>query len=276
MSLLEVNGLNSYYGDSHILFDVSLRVERNEVVALLGRNGAGKTSTIFAVAGVVSARPQSISIDGEEISRLSSFQRVRRGLSVVPSGSRAFPNLTVQENLDIVRSCEFAGAACVLAAVGVTALHTLTELHPINLIRYAGGHTEEDDSTSIGTYGTRGGYIEVGAIQGESQALKAARELMENRSAPAYATSATLHPRDDTTTPYKAFEVGDTITCPDETDAAPSITDQPGAALSCHGVALVSTTTRRRSARVIWRSLTRIVQPGAVRGACRLPGGFRT
>ena len=56
MSLLEVNGLNSYYGDSHILFDVALRVERNEVVALLGRNGAGKSTTLKSLMGVVTPR----------------------------------------------------------------------------------------------------------------------------------------------------------------------------------------------------------------------------
>ena len=56
MSLLEVRGLNSYYGDSHILFDVSLRVERNEVVALLGRNGAGKSTTLKSLMGVVTPR----------------------------------------------------------------------------------------------------------------------------------------------------------------------------------------------------------------------------
>ena len=56
MSLLEVNGLNSYYGDSHILFDVSLRVERNEVVALLGRNGAGKSTTLKSLMGVLTPR----------------------------------------------------------------------------------------------------------------------------------------------------------------------------------------------------------------------------
>ena len=56
MSLLEVKGLNSYYGDSHILFDVSLRVERNEVVALLGRNGAGKSTTLKSLMGVVTPR----------------------------------------------------------------------------------------------------------------------------------------------------------------------------------------------------------------------------
>ena len=86
------------------------------------------------------------------------------------------------------------------------------------LIRYAGGHTEREDTTSTGLYGVRGGYIEVGAIQGEAQAEKAALELMENRSAPAYAATGTLHPRSDAATPYKAFQVADWVTAPDETD----------------------------------------------------------
>ena len=67
MSLLEVNGLNSYYGDCHILFDVSLRVERNEVVALLGRNGAGKSTTLKSLMGVVTPRAGSVMLDGAEI-----------------------------------------------------------------------------------------------------------------------------------------------------------------------------------------------------------------
>ena len=66
MSLLEVDGLNSYYGDSHILFDVSLRVERNEVVALLGRNGAGKSTTLKSLMGVVTPRTGAVLFDGAE------------------------------------------------------------------------------------------------------------------------------------------------------------------------------------------------------------------
>ena len=67
MSLLEVTGLNSYYGDSHILFDVSMRVERNEVVALLGRNGAGKSTTLKSLMGVVTPRTGSVTLDGVEM-----------------------------------------------------------------------------------------------------------------------------------------------------------------------------------------------------------------
>ena len=77
MSLLEVTGLNSYYGDSHILFDVALRVERNEVVALLGRNGAGKSTTLKSLMGVVMPRTGSIVFDGAEIAGKKSHAIAR-------------------------------------------------------------------------------------------------------------------------------------------------------------------------------------------------------
>ena len=69
MSLLQVSGLNSYYGDSHILFDVSLRVGRSEVVALLGRNGAGKSTTLKSLMGVVRPSSGSVMLDGVEYVR---------------------------------------------------------------------------------------------------------------------------------------------------------------------------------------------------------------
>jgi branched-chain amino acid transport system ATP-binding protein len=101
--VLEVEGLNAFYGKSQVVFDLELRVDAGETVAMLGRNGAGKTSTLFAIAGVVSHRAKTLRVGGKDIARLASFARVRRGLSVVPSGSRAFPNLSVEENLGIVR-----------------------------------------------------------------------------------------------------------------------------------------------------------------------------
>ena len=102
--ILEVRQLNAYYGKSQVVFDLDLHVDAGETVAVLGRNGAGKTSALLAVAGVVTSRAEAIRLAGEEISHLPSFRRVRKGLSLVPSGSRAFPNLTVNENLDLVRS----------------------------------------------------------------------------------------------------------------------------------------------------------------------------
>jgi len=101
---LEVLGLNAFYRKSQVVFDLDLSIERGETVTILGRNGAGKTTMLMALAGVVTSRAKTIRLDGRDISRLPSFRRVRHGLALVPSGSRSFPNLTVQENLDIVRT----------------------------------------------------------------------------------------------------------------------------------------------------------------------------
>jgi branched-chain amino acid transport system ATP-binding protein len=100
---LDVSGLNVFYGKSQVVFDLDLAVGRGEVVALLGRNGAGKTSTLLGITGVASARSAAIRVDGLDVSHSRPFRRVRSGIALVPSGSRAFPNLTVHENLTMVR-----------------------------------------------------------------------------------------------------------------------------------------------------------------------------
>jgi branched-chain amino acid transport system ATP-binding protein len=99
MSLLEVSGLNSYYGDSHILFDVSLRVERNEVVALLGRNGAGKSTTLKSLMGVVTPRTGSVKLDGVEMASKKSHAIALAGMQLVHEDRRVFGSLDVEENL---------------------------------------------------------------------------------------------------------------------------------------------------------------------------------
>ena len=99
MSLLEVKGLNSYYGDSHILFDVGLRVERNEVVALLGRNGAGKSTTLKSLMGVVKPRAGSVVLDGEEVAGKPSHIIAQQGMQLVHEERRVFGSLDVEENL---------------------------------------------------------------------------------------------------------------------------------------------------------------------------------
>lgn len=99
MSLLEVNGLNSYYGDSHILFDVALRVERNEVVALLGRNGAGKSTTLKSLMGVVTPRSGSVLFDGVEVAGKKSHTIAQAGMQLVHEDRRIFGSLDVEENL---------------------------------------------------------------------------------------------------------------------------------------------------------------------------------
>jgi branched-chain amino acid transport system ATP-binding protein len=99
MSLLEVSTLNSYYGDSHILFDVSLRVEESEVVALLGRNGAGKSTTLKSLMGVVTPRSGSVRLEGIELAGRKSHAIARAGMQLVHEERRIFGSLDVEENL---------------------------------------------------------------------------------------------------------------------------------------------------------------------------------
>ena len=99
MPLLEASGLNSYYGDSHILFDVSLRVEKSEVVALLGRNGAGKSTTLKSLMGVVTPSTGSVKLDGAEIAGEKSHAIARAGMQLVHEERRIFGSLDVEENL---------------------------------------------------------------------------------------------------------------------------------------------------------------------------------
>jgi branched-chain amino acid transport system ATP-binding protein len=99
MSLLEVNALNSYYGDSHILFDVALRVEAHEVVALLGRNGAGKSTTLKSLMGVVRPRSGSVSFDGKDVAGKPAHAIAQAGMQLVPEDRRIFGSLDVEENL---------------------------------------------------------------------------------------------------------------------------------------------------------------------------------
>ena len=99
MSLLEVNGLNSYYGDSHILFDVSLRVERHEVVALMGRNGAGKSTTLKSLMGVLTPRTGTVMFNGANIAGRKSHAIAQAGMQLVHEERRIFGSLSVEENL---------------------------------------------------------------------------------------------------------------------------------------------------------------------------------
>jgi len=97
--LLTVEGLNSYYGDSHILFDVSLRVARHEVVALLGRNGAGKSTTLKSLIGAVRPRSGRIVLDGTPTAALPPYEIAARGMQLVPEDRRIFGSLSVEENI---------------------------------------------------------------------------------------------------------------------------------------------------------------------------------
>ncbi len=99
MTLLVVDDLAVQYGASQALFGVSLSVAEGEVVALMGRNGMGKTTTIHAIARMVPAMDGSITFDGQDLLRLPSFRAARLGLGLVPEGRRCFAPLTVHENL---------------------------------------------------------------------------------------------------------------------------------------------------------------------------------
>jgi branched-chain amino acid transport system ATP-binding protein len=99
--LLAVDKLNAYYADSHVLHDVSFDVNRGRLHALLGRNGAGKSTCINAIVGFLVARSGTITLDGAPIQRSSPEQICQAGIGLVPQGRRIFPSLTVRENLDV-------------------------------------------------------------------------------------------------------------------------------------------------------------------------------
>jgi len=99
MTLLAVEGLNSYYGDSHILFDISLRVQRKEVVALLGRNGAGKSTTLKSLMGVITPRAGSVVLEEVNVAGMKSHAIARAGMQLVHEDRRIFGSLSVEENL---------------------------------------------------------------------------------------------------------------------------------------------------------------------------------
>lgn len=101
MPLLDVTTINTYYGRSHILFDVSLAVEKGEVVSLLGRNGAGKSTTFRSIMGLSPPREGEIRFAEERISGLRPYQICRKGVGFVPEDRRCFPDLTVKENLEV-------------------------------------------------------------------------------------------------------------------------------------------------------------------------------
>jgi branched-chain amino acid transport system ATP-binding protein len=98
---LVVENVNTYYGDSHILRDVSLEIGVGETVALLGRNGGGKTTTLKTIVGWVPPRSGTITLDGENITGRDMMVVARKGVSLVPEERRIFTNLTVAENLKL-------------------------------------------------------------------------------------------------------------------------------------------------------------------------------
>ncbi len=101
--MLSVRNLNAYYGRAHILADVGLEVARGEIVALLGRNGAGKSTTLKSIIGLLPPRSGEIAFDGARIDGKSPHDIARRGLGYVPEDRRIFTDLTVEQNLEVGR-----------------------------------------------------------------------------------------------------------------------------------------------------------------------------
>jgi branched-chain amino acid transport system ATP-binding protein len=101
--MLTVNGLNAHYGRAHILADVALEVATGEVVCLLGRNGAGKSTTLKSIIGLVRPAGGEIAFDGRRIERLEPYAIAQAGLGYVPEDRRIFTDLTVMENLEVGR-----------------------------------------------------------------------------------------------------------------------------------------------------------------------------
>ncbi|HGY5538554.1 MAG: urea ABC transporter ATP-binding subunit UrtE [Prochlorococcus sp.] len=99
MTLLEIRGLNTYYGESHILRDVDLTVSLGEMVCLIGRNGVGKTTLLKSLIGLLRPRSGEISLEGVQLDRQPPHQRALSGVGYVPQGREIIPHLTVKENL---------------------------------------------------------------------------------------------------------------------------------------------------------------------------------
>ncbi|GAC1551388.1 MAG: ABC transporter ATP-binding protein [Beijerinckiaceae bacterium] len=101
MSLLDVDSINTYYGDAHALFDVSLRIEENEVVALLGRNGAGKSTTLKTIMGVLTPKSGAIRFAGKNVQGMPPYKIAALGVQLVVEERRIIGGLTVDENLTL-------------------------------------------------------------------------------------------------------------------------------------------------------------------------------
>jgi branched-chain amino acid transport system ATP-binding protein len=101
MALLQLDNIHSYYGHIHALKGISLSVEEGEVVTLIGANGAGKSTTLRTISGLIHARAGSVSLNGQNITRLAAHEVVSAGVGHVPEGRGIFPRLTVRENLEM-------------------------------------------------------------------------------------------------------------------------------------------------------------------------------
>jgi branched-chain amino acid transport system ATP-binding protein len=148
MSLLELHKISAYYGPSQALFDVSLTLEAGEVLALMGRNGMGKSTTVKVICRLLPFRTGTLRLDGQDMARIPPHKAARMGLGLVPEGRRCFGPLTVRENL------------IAAARKGHWDLATVTALFP--------------------RLGERAGQIAASLSGGEQQMLAIGRALMTN------------------------------------------------------------------------------------------------
>ncbi len=109
MSLLETRSLRAFYGDFQALYDIDVTVEEGETVAIIGANGAGKTTFLRAVAGALETAPEMVSFDGQPIGHRTPHEIVRLGIAMVPEGRKLFQSLTVEENLRLGGHCRRPG-----------------------------------------------------------------------------------------------------------------------------------------------------------------------
>jgi branched-chain amino acid transport system ATP-binding protein len=143
MPLLALSGVDAYYGDSHILFDLSISVGEGEVVCLLGRNGAGKTTTLKSIIGLVPPRSGTVALRGQAVTGLPPFRVARMGIGYVPEERRIFGNLTVRENLEVARRTWSDGGAAPWTAERVFELFPhLATLRDRNAGRLSGGEQQ--------------------------------------------------------------------------------------------------------------------------------------
>ena len=101
MSLLEVKNINAFYDNSQVLFNMSLDISKNKIIALLGRNGAGKSSTFKAIPGIINVKSGSIKLEGKELMGNSINSRAKSGIGYVPEDRQVFPEHTVEENINL-------------------------------------------------------------------------------------------------------------------------------------------------------------------------------
>jgi branched-chain amino acid transport system ATP-binding protein len=143
--MLRVEHLDARHGLLHAVRDVSLEVERGETVALVGANGAGKTTLLRSIAGAHRPSGGRIVFEGEDVTRVAAYRRVRRGIALVPEGRRLFPQLTVEENLQVARSAGRPGRWDV-----ETVLEAFPLLSPLRSRRAASLSGGEQQATAIG------------------------------------------------------------------------------------------------------------------------------